>query len=53
MIDILKKFKFKAIVTVINAPFDLSKVFVAMGFPSAFDKKNKSIDTLIFINNQK
>jgi hypothetical protein len=53
MIDILKKFKFKALVTVINAPSDLNKEFVAMGFPSVFDKKVKSVDTLIFVNSQK
>jgi len=52
MIDILKKFKFKALVPVINAPSELSKEFVAMGFRSAFDKKVKSVDTLIFVNNK-
>jgi hypothetical protein len=53
MVDILKKFKFKALVTVIDAPSELSKEFVAMGFPVAFDKKVKSVDTLIFVNNKK
>ncbi|WP_157446984.1 hypothetical protein [Cytophaga aurantiaca] len=53
MKSILPKFKFKGEPTVINAPADLSKEFIAMGFPSAFDKKAKSKDTLIFVNNKK
>ena len=53
MKSILPKFKFKGEPTIINAPADLSKEFVEMGFPSAFDKKVKSGNTLIFINNEK
>lgn len=53
MKDILLKFKFKGEPTVINAPADLSIAFVAMGFSDAFDKKVKSKDTLIFVNNKK
>ena len=50
---ILPKFKLKGEPTVINAPEDLSKEFNDLGFPAAFDKKIKSINTLIFVNNKK
>ena len=50
---ILPKFKFKGVATVINAPINISREFIEMGFPTAFDKKAKSKDTLIFVNNKK
>jgi hypothetical protein len=53
MQDIIKKFKFKDSGVVINAPAALEKEFVKMGFKTAFDKKAKSTNTLVFINNNK
>lgn len=53
MKTILPKFKFKGSPTVINAPLNLSKEFIEMGFATAFDKKVKSKDTLFFVNNEK
>jgi len=53
MQDIIKKFKFKDSGVVINAPAALEKEFVKMGFKTAFDKKTKSTNTLVFINNNK
>jgi len=53
MKTILPKFKFKGEPTVINAPADLKKEFTGFGFSTAFDKKIKSTNTLLFINNKK
>lgn len=53
MQDIIKKFKFKDSGVVINAPAALEKEFVKMGFKTAIDKKAKSTNTLVFINNNK
>jgi hypothetical protein len=52
MKDIIKKFKFKNSGVVINAPANIEKELVQMGFTTAFDK-TKSQNTLIFINNSK
>lgn len=51
MKDIIKKFRFKANGTVINAPADLEKEFIALGFLISLDKKNNNKDTIIFVNN--
>lgn len=53
MKDIIKKFKFKGDGIVINAPAELEKEFVALGFGTSFDQKVKSTDTLVFVNNNK
>jgi len=49
---LLPKFKFKGAPTVINAPINLSRAFIEMGFSTAFNKTIKSKDTLIFVNNK-
>ena len=53
MQDVIKKFKFKDSGVVINASAVLEKEFVKMGFKTALDKKAKSTNTLVFINNNK
>ncbi len=51
MEDIIKKFKFKAGVTVVNAPPDLKTAFIDLGCLTTLEKKSKSKDTLVFVNN--
>jgi len=51
MQDIIKKLKFKNKAVILNAPADIEKEFVELGFTTFFDKKVKSTDTLVFINN--
>lgn len=53
MQDIIKKFKFKDKSIVLNAPDDIEKELVKNGFNATFDKKAKSANTLVFINNNK
>ncbi len=53
MQDIIKKFRFRDKAVVINAPEEIEKEFVKNGFNTAFDKKTKSTNTLVFINNNK
>jgi hypothetical protein len=53
MQDIIKKFRFRDKAVVINAPEEIEKELVKNGFITAFDKKNKSTNTLVFINNNK
>lgn len=53
MQDVIKKFKFKDKATVINAPEDLQTQFKALGFATSFDAKQKSTNTLVFLNNSK
>ncbi len=53
MQDIIKKFKFKSTGIIINAPLQIEKEFVELGFKTSFDKKIKSANTLVFINNNK
>jgi hypothetical protein len=53
MQDIIKKFKFKDKAIVLNAPDDIEKELVKNGFNTTFDKKAKSANTLVFINNNK
>ena len=51
MQDIIRKLKFTNKAVIINAPADIEKKFVDLGFTTAFDKKVKSTNTLVFINN--
>ena len=51
MKEIIKKFKFKDTGIVFNAPTTLEKEFVKLGFKTVLDKKEKSKNTLVFINN--
>jgi len=53
MKDTIRKFRFKANGTVINAPKTLESQFEEMGFRTSFDKNTKSSNTLVFINNNK
>ncbi len=53
MQDIIKKFKFKDKAIVLNAPDEIEKELVKNGFNTTFDKKAKSANTLVFINNNK
>ena len=53
MQDIIRKLKFKNKHVVINAPADMEKKFVELGFTTVFDKKVKSAITLVFINDNK
>lgn len=53
MQDIIKKFKFKDNGIVLNVPTNLETQFTEMGFKTTFDKKTKSTNTLVFINNKK
>lgn len=53
MKTILPKFKFKGDAIVINPPVDLKNEFIDLGFKTAFDKKDKSTNTLFFVNNKK
>jgi hypothetical protein len=50
MNDTIKKFKFKNDPVVINTPALLQKDFEKLGFKTSFDKKAKSANTLVFIN---
>jgi len=53
MRDIIKKFKFKNNGVILNAPVTIEKELVQLGFKTNFDKKEKSANTLVFINNNK
>jgi hypothetical protein len=53
MQDIIRKLKFKNKAVIVNAPADIEKKFVELGFTTSFDKKVKSTNTLVFINNNK
>ena len=53
MKDIIQKFKFKENGIVINAPTALEKEFLKLDFKTTFDRKNKSTNTLVFINDNK
>ena len=53
MQDIIKKFKFKSSGVIINAPSSIEKEFLKIDFKTSFDKKIKSANTVVFINNQK
>lgn len=49
---IIKKFKFKDSGVVLNAPTGLEEEFVKLNFSTIFDKKTKSTNTLVFVNNK-
>lgn len=51
MKEILKKFKFKDDPIVINAPLSLAPEFAKLDLKASFDKKIKSTNVLVFINN--
>ncbi len=51
MQTIIKKFRFKNNGVIINAPTAIEIEFVKLGFKTEFDKKAKSTNTLVFINN--
>jgi hypothetical protein len=53
MQDIIKKFKYKNSGIVCNAPASIETALKKLGFKTSFDKKVKSSNTLIFINNNK
>jgi hypothetical protein len=53
MQNIIKKLKFKDKAVILNAPTNIEKEFVELGFTTSFDKKIKSTNTLVFINNNK
>jgi hypothetical protein len=53
MEETIKKLKFRDIGVVVNAPTSLEKQFVKLGFKTSFDKKERSANTLIFINNSR
>ena len=53
MTEIINKFKFKDSGIVLNAPADMEKQLVKLGFKTEFDKKEKSKNTLVFIHNKK
>lgn len=53
MQDIIKKFRFKDSGVIINEPKEIEAVFKKTGFKNSFDKKEKSKNTLVFINNNK
>ncbi len=53
MEDIVKKFKFRGNAVVLNAPAAIEKELVKPGFATSLDRKTKSTNTLIFVNNRK
>ena len=48
MQEIIKKFKFRGTGVVLNVPPDLESAWLVSGFRLAFDKKQKSTNTLVF-----
>ncbi|NOU19285.1 MAG: hypothetical protein HOO91_17140 [Bacteroidales bacterium] len=53
MQDIIHKLKFKGAGIVINAPENLEKEFVKLGFKTTLNIKSLNSNTLVFINNKK
>ncbi|MEP6676897.1 MAG: hypothetical protein ABJA78_17175 [Ferruginibacter sp.] len=53
MQDLIRKLKFKGIGVIINAPANIESEFIKLGFSTSFDKKLKSNNSLVFINNNK
>ncbi len=53
MEDIIKKFRFKDNGVIINAPKEIETEFKKIGFETVFNKKRKSKNTVVFINNSK
>lgn len=52
MEEIIKKLKFKGKGVILNAPNDVKKVFIKLGFNTTTDEINKISNTLIFITNK-
>lgn len=52
MQDVLKKLKFKDKAVILNAPADIAKEIGEPRFATSFDKKVKSFNTLVFVNNK-
>lgn len=52
MKDFIKKFKFKANGVVLNAPTEIEKEFIELGFKNKLDKTG-STNTLVFITDNK
>ncbi|PZR38641.1 MAG: hypothetical protein DI538_09060 [Azospira oryzae] len=53
MKETVKKLRFKDRGVVINAPAAIEEELTQLGFTTSFDKKEKSTNTLVFINNHK
>ena len=53
MNETIKKLKFRGNGIVINAPANLESEFLKHDFKTTFDQKEKSANTLVFINNKK
>ncbi len=53
MNEVVRKLKFKHQAVIINAPPAFQNEFIELGFTVAFDKYNKSFNTLVFVNNSK
>lgn len=51
MEQLIKKLKFRDNGVILNAPAGIAGEFARLGFKTAFDKKIKSSNTLVFINN--
>ncbi|MEO8584314.1 MAG: hypothetical protein ABI415_10975 [Flavitalea sp.] len=52
MQNVIKKLKFRNKGVILNTPPAIEKEFVKEGFKKEFDKKIKSTNTLVFINNK-
>tara|TARA_R110002050_G_scaffold286468_2_gene436893 strand:+ start:7807 stop:8262 length:456 start_codon:yes stop_codon:yes gene_type:complete len=53
MQEIIKKFKFREVPIVINAPESLKNQFIKLGCKTVLDESHKNTNTLVFINNNK
>lgn len=53
MKEIINKFKFRDTPVVIHAPVGLEEAFAKLGCKTSFDTKEKSANTLVFINSNK
>lgn len=53
MQDIIKKMKFKGNGVVLNAPSELRNAWLTAGFKPAFDKNEKSTNTIAFVKDSR
>jgi hypothetical protein len=53
MEDLIRKLKFRDNAVILNAPEAIQQEFARLGFKTAFDKKVKSHNTLVFIYDNK
>ena len=53
MKSVIAKLKFKDVGAIINAPNAIEKEFIKLGFSNSFDKKGRSKNTIVFVNNHK